>query len=56
MCVLAAELCKKLKQEQVQMHDEAEQLSSEIKSLEADVRYATTHLSHVMYRYGVICR
>ena len=38
---IAAELCKKLRQEQSQMRDEAEQLTSEIKSLEADVRYST---------------
>jgi len=37
--MLAAEFCKKMKQEQVQMREEAEQLNSEIKSLEADVRY-----------------
>jgi len=45
--VLAAEFCKKMKQEQVQMRDEAEQLNSEIKSLEADVRY--TLYVHCLY-------
>jgi len=40
LCGSAAELCKKLRQEQAQMRDEAEQLTSEIKSLEADVRYS----------------
>jgi len=45
VCVcLAAELCKKLKQEQAEMRDEAEQLSCEIRTLEADVRYHTHSL------------
>ena len=39
MCVSAAELCKKLRQEQAEMRDEAEHLNNEIRSLEADVRY-----------------
>jgi len=43
--LLAAEFCKKMKQEQVQMREEAEQLNSEIKSLEADVRYSPYILS-----------
>jgi len=46
-CGLAAELCKKLRQEQCQMRDEAEQLNNEIRSLEADVRYTSTDLADV---------
>jgi len=38
LCVVAAELCKKLRQEQAEMRDDAERLNSEIRSLEADVR------------------
>jgi len=51
-CGLAAELCKKLRQEQCQMRDEAEQLNNEIRSLEADVRYTSTDPTWLMYRVG----
>ena len=47
--MLAAEFCKKMKQEQVQMREEAEQLNSEIKSLEADVRYPPCIYYSVLY-------
>ena len=51
--ILAAELCKKLRQEQAQMRDEAEQLTSEIKSLEADVRYF--HCIEIVEKGGEVC-
>jgi len=53
VCGTAAELCKKLRQEQAEMRDEAEHLNSEIRSLEADVRYS----SHAVVLYvHISCR
>ena len=54
MCGSAAELCKKLRQEQAEMRDEAEHLNSEIRSLEADVRYSSHTV--VLYVCMYVCR